>query len=215
MLNDQLFFKKLLLMSAGVVMMMILVTAAKADDQVTRRHTFDLGRIDAVAFSNSVGKIEVVPASGDEMRVTVEIEAKEHGFFRRRVDVDDMDIEIRERGDTLYLSFDAEHVSAEWLVEMPTVGRATVEMGVGELRLDVGETELDVTLGVGDVNIRAPESAVGRINLDVGVGDASLRGGEVIRKERAFISRSIRGEGNGSRDMRVDLGVGDVSVNLE
>ena len=44
------------------------------------------------------------------------------------------------------LSFDEEHVSAEWLVEMPAVDRATIAMGVGELRLEIGETALDVDL---------------------------------------------------------------------
>ena len=214
MINSQVFLKKFFLMSFGVALMMVLVDTARADDQVTRRHTFDLDDIDTVVFSNSVGRFEIVPSDSKEMRITVEIEANEHGFFRRGVDVDDMDIKVKERGDTLYLEFDEKHVSAEWLVEMPAVERTSVEMGVGEVRLEIGATELDVDLGVGDINVYAPENAVGRINLDVGVGDAKVRGGEVIRKESAFISQSIRAEGKGSNRMSVDVGVGDISVRL-
>ena len=214
MTNNSIFLKKLILMTVGVALMMVLVTAAKADDEVTRRHTFDLQNVEEVEFSNSVGSIEIIPVEGTEMRITLDIESKERGFFRRRVDVDDMDLEIRERGDTLFLVFDEEHVNAQWLVEMPAVNRTSVEMGVGELRLEIGTTELDVQLGVGDVNITAPENAVGRINLDVGVGDAEVRGGEIIRKESAFISRSIRAQGKGSNDMDVNLGVGDIRVRL-
>ena len=214
MINSQVFLKKLFLMSFGVALMMVLVDTARADEQVTRRHTFELDDIDTVVFSNSIGRFEIVPSDSKEMRITVDIEAKEHGFFRRSVDVDDMDIKVRERGDTLYLSFDEDHVSAEWLVEMPVVARTSVEMGVGEVRLEIGATELDVELGVGDIDVYAPENAIGRINLDVGVGDAKVRGGEVIRKESAFISQSIRAEGKGSNRMNVDVGVGDISVRL-
>lgn len=214
MINSELFFRKLLLMGVGVTLMLVLVTSARADDQVTRRHAFDLKGIDTVEFSNSVGRIEIIPSDSNEMRVTVDIESREHGFFRRSVDVQDMDIDIRERGDTLILRFDEEHASAEWLVEMPAVARTTVAVGVGEVRLEIGATELDVDVGVGDVDVFAPEKAVGRINLDVGVGDANVRGGEVISAETAFISRSVRAEGSGTNRMNVDLGVGDVSVRL-
>lgn len=215
MINGSIFLKKLLLMSAGVTLMMVLVTTARAENEVTRKHTFDLEGIEEVEFSNSVGRIEIVPVDGSEMRITLDIEAKERGFFRRSVDVDDMDLEVRERRDSLYLSFDEEHVSAEWVVEMPNVDYTSVSMGVGEVRLELVNTELSVELGVGDVNIEAPARNVGRISLSVGVGDASVRGADIINSESAFISKRIRAEGQGGKAIDVDLGVGDVSVRLD
>lgn len=214
MINSQIFFKKLCLMSFGVALMMVLVDTARADEQVTRRHTFELDDIDTVVFSNSVGRFEIIPTDNQEMRITLDIEASERGFFRRSVDIDDMDIKVKERGDTLYLSFDEKDASAEWLVEMPAVARTSVEMGVGEVRLEIGATELDVELGVGEIDVYAPENAVGRIDLDAGIGDADVRGGEVIRRDSAFISESIRAEGKGSNRMNVEVGVGDISVRL-
>jgi hypothetical protein len=215
MINSQVFFRKLLLMSVGVALMMVLVSSAKAESRVTRSHTYDLQSIEAVDFSNSVGRIEFVAVDGKEMRITLDIEARERGFFRRQPDVADMDLEARERGDTLFLSFDEENVSAEWLVELPAVSHTSVQMGVGELRLEIGATALDVELGVGDVTIQAPENTVGRIDLNVGVGDARVRGAEILDSKSAFISKSVRAEGKGANAIDVDLGVGDVSVRLD
>ena len=57
-------------------------------------------------------------------------------------------------------------------------------------------------------------AAASGINLNVGVGDARIRGGEVLDSESAFISKSIRAQGSGDKDLEVDLGVGDVSIRL-
>ena len=215
MINSHLFIKKLVLMSVGVMLMTILVTTAHADDRVVRNHSFDMDGIEEVEFSNSVGAIDIVQGNGKEMRVVLEIEADKKGFFHRRVDVDDMDLEMRKRGDTLFLNFREDDVKAQWTVEMPAVRRTILEVGVGEIRLELGDTDLDVELGVGEVNVLAPEKSVGRINLHVGVGDASVRGAEILDSESAFISQSIRAQGKGDNDLEVDVGVGDVSVRLK
>jgi len=121
-----------------------------------------------------------------------------------------MDVSVRERGNALYLAFDEKHATAEWLIEMPAVAYTTINMGVGELDIDIGATELDIDLGVGDVNIHASERSVGRIKLDVAVGEAGVRGGEIIEHDTAFISQSIRAEGKGRHD--INVGVGEAGV---
>lgn len=215
MLNTHEFVKKILLMGVGVVLMTTLVTSAKADDRVTRTHTFDLSDVMEVEFTNSVGSLEIVPSSGTEMRIVLDIESERGGFFRRPVDVDNMDLEARERGDTLFLSFEEKNVSARWVVEMPRVEHTVIHMGVGELRLEVGATDLDVEMGVGDVTVEAPAASVGRVNLNVGVGDISFRGGDVMNRDAAFISQRIRAQGDGTHPLEIDLGVGDLKVRLD
>jgi len=210
MSNHPILIKKLALMSVGVAMMMILVTSAKAEEHVIRRHTFDPADVTEIDISKSVSSIEVVPVFGTQMRITVEIEARERGWLRRHADVVDMDVSVRERGNALYLAFDEKHATAEWLIEMPAVAYTTINMGVGELDIDIGATELDIDLGVGDVNIHASERSVGRIKLDVAVGEAGVRGGEIIEHDTAFISQSIRAEGKGRHD--INVGVGEAGV---
>lgn len=202
-------------MGLGVVLMTALVTAAKADERVIRQHTFDLGDIKEVEFTNSVGSIDIVPADGDQIRIVLDIEGQHHGFFRRTVDVDNMDLEVRERGNVLFLTFDEKDASAEWTVEIPVVEHIRIEMGVGELRLETGATDLHVELGVGDVVVDAPAASIGRINVDVGVGDADVRGADILDRDKAFISQSIRAQGDGSHDIDIEVGVGDVDVRLD
>ena len=217
MVNGQVFIKKLMLMSIGVLLMTALVTYAKADDQVIRTHSFYLEGVEELEFSNSVGSFEIVPVDGEEMRIVLDIEGERAGFFRRHVDVTGMDLEVKERGDTLFLSFEEKDANAEWLVEMPrstSIKRTSIQMGVGEVRVEIDATDLNVELGVGEVNIEAPLASVGRVNLNVGVGDADIRGGEIIDSDSAFISRRIRAEGNGTYPLEVDLGVGDINVRL-
>ena len=69
-------------------------------------------------------------------------------------------------------------------------------------------------MGVGEVRIDADVSNVGRINLNVGVGDASIHGGEILHSESAFISQSIRAQGDGKHALEIDLGVGDIDLSL-
>ncbi|MDG2175443.1 MAG: hypothetical protein P8M72_04830 [Gammaproteobacteria bacterium] len=215
MLDSQIFIRKLVLMSCGVGLMTLLVTSVKADDEVTRYHIFDLDQVEEVEFSNNVGRIEIIPVEGSEMRIVMDIEGNRHGIFRRKVNVDNMDLEVKERGDTLFLSFEEENTKAEWVIEMPTVARTIIEMGVGELKLEIGATDLDIELGVGDVTVIAPEANVGRININVGVGDANIRVGEILADDSVFISQSIRAQGDGDQPLEIDLGVGEVKLRLE
>jgi hypothetical protein len=215
MLDSEVFIRKLVLMSFGVGLMTLLVTSVKADDQVTRYHTFDLDQVEEVEFSNNVGRIEITPVNGNEMRIVMDIESNRHGLFRRQVNVDNMDLEVKERDDTLFLSFEEKGAKAEWVIEMPAVARTNIEMGVGELKLEVGATNLDIELGVGEVSVIAPEDSVGRINLNVGVGEADIRGGEILDRDSVFISQSVRAQGNGDHPQEIDLGVGEINLRLE
>ncbi|MBT5912194.1 MAG: hypothetical protein HOH59_05260 [Rhodospirillaceae bacterium] len=215
MLDSEVFIRKLVLMSFGVGLMTLLVTSVKADDQVTRYHTFDLDQVEEVEFSNNVGRIEITPVNGNEMRIVMDIESNRHGLFRRQVNVDNMDLEVKERDDTLFLSFEEKGAKAEWVIEMPAVARTNIEMGVGELKLEVGATNLDIELGVGEVSVIAPEDSVGRINLNVGVGEADIRGGEILDRDSVFISQSVRAQGNGDHPQEIDLGVGKINLRLE
>lgn len=216
MANNTVFIKKILFMSIGVLLMTALVTTAKADDSVTRTHRFDLKGVSEVEIRNGVGRVEIIPATGDEMSVILDIEANRHGhFFRPRRDVSGLDLESRERGDTLILEFEEHDVSADWVVEMPRVDRTDIDVGVGEVRLEIENTELDLRVGVGEVRVEAPVASVGKVRLNTGVGDASLRGGEVLDDRSSFISKHVRGEGEGDLSLDVEVGVGDISVRLD
>ncbi len=50
-------------------------------------------------------------------------------------------------------------------------------MKAGDVDIDVEniKTSLEVDLGAGDVNVKIPEDSVREVDVDVGIGDASIR----------------------------------------
>jgi len=214
MSRNELVMKKLTLMGIGVFLMTAIVTTAHADNTSSVHHDIALEGIAVVEISNSVGSIHVLPSRDGDLHIDVELEGKRKGFFRRKVNVEDIDLEIRERGDTIFLSFEEDNTNASWFMEIPDVEHTIVQLGVGEITMEINNTDVDVEMVVGDVSIRAPGNTVGRINLNVGVGDASVDGADIITNKSAFISRSIRADGHGSNDMEINLGVGDVDIRL-
>ena len=94
--------KKLTLMGIGVFLMTAIVTTAHADNTSSVHHDIALEGIAVVEISNSVGSIHVLPSRDGDLHIDVELEGKRKGFFRRKVNVEDMDLEIRERGDTIF-----------------------------------------------------------------------------------------------------------------
>jgi hypothetical protein len=186
------------------------------EDFVLREYSFELTGIEEVEFHAGVGKIDIVPSDGNEIRLMLEIESQEHdGWFGRRRDVSDVELESDVRGGRLVLRQTEEGTTTDWTVQMPDVARTSIEMGVGEIEAEFGATELDIDMGVGDVDVTLPESSTGEIDISVGVGEATLRGATDVDQERAFVSQEVQGRGEGDLDARIEVGVGDVRLELD
>jgi DUF4097 and DUF4098 domain-containing protein YvlB len=184
------------------------------EDYVVREYTFELTDIEEIEIHASVGQIDIVPIEGNEIHLVLEIEASEHGWFDRKRDVSDVELESDVRGKRLVLRQTEDDTNTEWTVQMHAVARTSIEMGVGEIDAEFGATELDIDMGVGDVDVSLPESSTGDIDLAAGVGDVTLRGAQDVDDERAFVSQDVHGRGEGDMDARIDVGVGDVRLEL-
>lgn len=200
---------------AAIVLASGTALAAGDSDYVLREYTFPLTDIDEIEFHAGPGALEILPLDANEVRVLLEIESEEKGWFKRRRDVSDVELESDVRGRRLVLRQTAKGTNTEWTVRMPAVARTTIDMSVGEIEADLGATELDLKLGVGSVDVTLPEDSTGTIDIEVGVGDARVRGARAVDQDRGFISQDVRGYGKGSLDARIKLGVGDVVVRLE
>ena len=199
-----------LLLAAGI----IYVFPVSAADKVTRIHNFDLDDIKEIEINNSVGSIDLRLVDGDEIRVEIDIESDDDGFFRRSKDVDDIDLEYRVRGDKLILTIDEEDIKADWYIELPAVSEIDIDMGVGEIVVEIGASRLDIDLGVGKIDVIAPLASTGEINVSAGVGEASIRGANDVDHSRSFVSAESEGRGEGELSIEAEVGVGDVTVTL-
>ena len=128
--------------------------------------------------------------------------------------------------------------SVKTILSLPHVNRLVVKMTAGEVNIsdiDVNElyldmkagdvdidvenikTSLEVDLGAGDVTVKVPEDSVREVDVDVGIGDASIRrNGRGIYVPRSFLlgAQAHHFISNEGAVVWVDVNVGDIQVNL-
>lgn len=190
-----------------------------AGERAIKDYSFELDGIDRIELHGAVGEMNIIHT--DVKHVTVVLEITENddddGWFGRDndIDVNAVELESDVRGNRLVLRQTDKHLNIDWTVELPTVAETSVEFGVGEVDGEFGDTSLRVELGVGDIDLTLPASAVGDIDLSAGVGDARLRGAETEHQDRTFVSQSVSGRGAGNHDLDVEVGVGDIDVRLD
>lgn len=188
--------------------------SAAAEERVTRDYSFDLSGIREIEFHASVGSLRILPADGEKVELVLAIEGKDGGWFRGTRDVSDVELLSEVRGDRLILEQTEEHTNTEWTVRLPAVALTTIDMGVGEIVAEFNATELSIELGVGDVEVSAPLASAGRVDLEVGVGEATLKGGRRVETQRRMVSQQVHGEGEGALDIDIDNGVGNIDLEL-
>jgi hypothetical protein len=198
----------------GASLLMASHIASADEDFVVRHYTFDLSDVQEIELRGSVGTMRIEPTDSKELELVLEIEGNRDGFFRHRKDVSEVELKVRERGDRLVLEQTEEDTETDWTIYLPVVARTVIEFGVGEVDAEIGATDLKMDVGVGDVDVVAPESDAGYIDLSVGVGDARMKGGRIVDADRAFISQDIRGRGDGDHEISIDVGVGDLDLRL-
>ena len=91
------------------------------------------------------------------------------------------------------------------------------QIGIGDVDIQSGTRDLTVGMGIGDLTIRAPQSAIGSVEVKTRIGDASVRTeGRVKSKRRMLIGAKARWEeGEGPSTIKVGLKIGDATVILE
>ncbi len=205
--------KRLILITMSLALFMTL--PLRADERVIREHSFNLADIEEIQIKGGVGQLRITLVEGEALYLVLDIEGQKSGLFRRARQVDDVDLKSRISGRRLVLEMDESNISTEWTVAMPAVPRTLIDFGVGEVLVTVGDTELDLNLGVGDVHVTAPLHSTGDIDLAVGVGDASVRGGQIIERRSRVVSHEIKARGEGAKPIRAHVGVGEISLRLE
>jgi hypothetical protein len=89
------------------------------------------------------------------------------------------------------------------------------ELGVGELKVQGLEHDLEADLGVGEVDVIMPRSAVAKVTLDTGIGESSLLAGGKHYESAGLFTRTLRWDkGPGRARVSVECGVGEIDVTL-
>ncbi len=105
------------------------------------------------------------------------------------------------------------HVIAR--IEVPRDLPLRAELGIGELTIEGTAGDLTVDLGIGEVNITLPKEAIGSVGIDTGIGEASLSAGGRHYESAGLMTRTLRwNEGTGRAEVTANCGIGEIDVTL-
>lgn len=196
----------------------ILTGTVQADDHHAIQHySYSLDDITEVYIDGAVGEMEIVHTDGDEIKIELELEGKRRYWIMNERSVSEIELVQSTRGDRLRISMnedDVKHVDIHWRIELPSVARTHINLGVGKITGEFADTELELDLGVGAADIAVARSSAGRLELHSGVGSAYLHGADDIVTKRAMISEQTHGYGDGQLPMEFNVGVGELKVRL-
>lgn len=179
------------------------------------------GNFDDIHIEIPVGELEIEASDSRQVEVKVELlcerqtsrclEAAKDVRFVYTTDDGRLHFEMKDwpKAGTRGL-----HARARFSVPKDLALRA--ELGVGELTIQGIENDLDVDLGVGEVNVTLPAAVVKSVNLDTGIGEASLKAGGRRYESAGLFVRTVHwDEGKGQARVKVDCGVGEANVALK
>lgn len=169
-----------------------------------------------------VGDLEAEGAGGDRIQIEVDVRCPAGGGSRCRDAARDVVLEVRRSGSWLVLEVEgfprvrSHNLSADVRVRLPRALRFQADLGVGEVRVRGLENDVEVDVGVGDVELTLPAAKVRTVELDTGVGEADLSIGDQRFQGSGLVGKSLDwSQGRGVAHVEVDCGVGDVEVELE
>ena len=204
----------------GAVVILCLATSASAREIRSFDRDFDASGLDQLRLDIPVGEIEIEGTSGDRIEVEVRIECN----FRKRSCRDlaeDVDLVANTFGDEITLELDglakwrSLGMSFEIQVKAPARMDLEVELGVGRIDILGFKNDITVDQGIGELHVTMAESRVSSVDIDAGLGEANLRytGGRMAAS--GIFDNDLRwNEGIGAARVRLDLGVGEVELQL-
>lgn len=184
--------------------------------------------LEAVSLQVGVGDVTITGCDCTEITAVVVVSGK-------RWQLEELDIVPKVEGKTLKLSLARRQISGkkageDWSVQLPrhlavsvevgvgdvhitgVQGDVKVELGVGEVRVSGLAGNLKAETGVGDVEVSGPWEKVGKMRLVTGVGSITVKtpGGRL--EGHGMVSESLTEEGPGTANIRVNTGVGDITL---
>jgi len=173
-------------------------------------------------FEFPVGGLRVEASDDSKVRLELLVKCK-HGdidrcerfasHLRLDVDQDDNDLRVKVEG---YPKFGSSNINLQGTLLIPRSLEVKLEMGVGDLEVDGLEGDLEIELGVGEADLTLDSASYRTADVEVGVGDATLKASGKRRSSSGFLGRSVRWtEGTGPSRARVHIGVGDASLRMD
>jgi hypothetical protein len=191
----------------------LFASTTHADNTKLINQSFASDDFEKLKLELTVGQLDIEVWDEDRVEVSIELRAERSWLTLRRRNLDGIELSVEENGDELYLGIDEKKLEQEWSLKVPAKLAMEIEMGVGSVDINGLQNSLALELEVGEVSINTVDVDFRTIEASVGVGDAALRGfGPSAENERSFVSADAYYEGEGEYQIKVELGVGEVSI---
>jgi hypothetical protein len=208
-----------ILIAAAVLLAALPVSA---DDVVrTLSQRYPTGGAQSVALDVPVGELIVNASDQDQVNVDVRLEC-DRGKDRCADLAKNVKLVGSNRGDRLRVEIDGwpkgnhDGLEAHVRVSMPRGLALNADLGVGKLQVSGIEDDITADVGVGEISVTSPASAVRSVHLDSGVGDARLRASGKSLNGAGMVGKELDWDkGAGSAALKLDCGVGDIEVSLQ
>jgi hypothetical protein len=211
------------LRTLAIVGLALLPAAVVAADEVrTLNRSFDASDLEAVYVDFPIGELKVKGTQSQKLMVELVIECRrERSLDACKDRAADIEMEARERDERVELWIDgfskwrSRGMQMRMVVLVPENLDVTVDMSIGELELEQLLGSVTVDMGIGEVSLTGSEEMVNRVSLDTGIGESSLTTHRGRSSSAGVFTREISWtEGNGDNDIRIELGIGEISVKL-
>ncbi|RUO58577.1 hypothetical protein [Pseudidiomarina insulisalsae] len=176
--------------------------------------TYQVSEATELKLEFGVGTLKFERSTGAELEVELIAESGDSTLFNDGY-VDAVELVAEQDGDRLRLYVpEQDDVELNWVVRTPKLAEIDVDLGVGEISGEVDATDMSIDLGVGEVDLEV-FGAIDDVKTDVGIGEATISGGDSSSNERNFISASGRASGNGDARINVDAGIGEITIKIK
>lgn len=202
-------------LTLGFIGLITLSTAAFSanDRERTLTDSYIVSSDTEIRLDATVGTVELRVTEGEAVEIELRVESDDDGWFASGGDLSEVLIKGERSGNQLEISATPDDdMSQHWKVSVPRSRLLEVNLGVGEISGDLPFNNVKVDLGVGDVSLNLANGEYGLVEASVGVGDTSLRNFGKTQENRMLVTSESSYRGNGSTDVQVEVGVGDVTL---
>ncbi|MFM7275670.1 MAG: hypothetical protein ACKO4A_17820 [Gammaproteobacteria bacterium] len=129
----------------------------------TLEHRFDAAALKALSLEVHVGELSVAPA--DEAAVHLELRVCPRSNWFRRGKVESAELRVEQEEHSLALRVSEDRFAEHWTVRAPAGVALTVEMGIGEARVEGMRGDITAELGIGDLRIEGLAADYGKVSV--------------------------------------------------
>lgn len=198
---------------------------ARADrDQVVRTFTQSLPGtgVSTVSLDIPVGEVQVTAADRPDVQVEIRVLCDRSHLSSCTARAKKAQITAGRSADRISVRLTKGHgwghrgLQVKAFITAPRRLAVITDLGVGKLQIDGFAGDVSADLGVGEVHVTAPETAVGSVSIDTGIGEGHLiAAGRHWSSEGLFTREIFWRDGTGDSRIKIDCGVGEARVRLD